>query len=54
MGIVLKYLAPEFDAWVKMTTFEAACYLALFVGIGSVIYAGTCLLLGIKPSSIKM
>lgn len=54
MGVVLKYLAPEFDAWVKMTTFEAACYLALFVSIGSVIYAATCLLLGIKPSSIKM
>ncbi|MGN0895077.1 MAG: murein biosynthesis integral membrane protein MurJ [Succinivibrio sp.] len=54
MCILLRRFIPSFDRWIAMTTLEAIVYLAVCITAGAAIFTLICLLLRIKPSSLRM
>lgn len=54
MAAVVRYASFDFQTWVSMSTWEAALYLALFIGLGGICYFGFCLLLGLRFKDIRM
>ena len=54
MGFALRYTLLDFEQWVGMNTIESILYLAAYICGGAVIYAGVCLILGIKPRILKL
>ena len=54
MALVIFMIRPEFESWIAMSTLEATFYLALLVVAGSIVFTAVCLILGIRPSTLRM
>ena len=54
MCATVRYVSFTPEEWVSMETLPAILYLALFIGLGALIYGALCLLLGIRPRHIRM
>ena len=54
MAVSVRYAIPDFESWVNMSTVEAALFLSLYIGGGSLVYLIACYILGIRASSIRM
>lgn len=54
MALVIFMIRPEFERWIAMSTLEATFYLALLVVAGGIVFTAVCLILGIRPSTLRM
>ena len=54
MAAVILYTRPPFEDWINMSTFMAIIYLGIYIALGGVVFAAVCMLLGIRPRSLKM
>lgn len=54
MAVTVRYVSPEFDTWVSMSTLYSIGYLAAMISLGAVVFVSCCLILGIRPRHIKM
>ena len=54
MAVSVRYVAPEFEAWVQMDTLTSIGYLSALIVGGALVFASCCLILGIRPRHIKM
>ena len=54
MATVVRFVSFDFETWVNISTFEASLFLALFIGLGALIFTVLCLVLGIKPRTLKL
>ena len=54
MALAIHYTVLDFSAWCQMSTLASVGYLILYVLGGSAVYVITCLMLGIRPSTIRL
>ncbi len=54
MYAVVRYLSPSPDIWFSMNTLTSSLYLGALISLGALVYLVICLLVGIKPRTLKM
>ena len=54
MWAVVRYCAPDFTIWARMSTLESIVKLGLYIGLGVVVYFASALLLGLRRRHLKI
>lgn len=54
MVITIYFTNLDFDKWISMGTIQSIIYLAAYILLGGFVYTVVCLILGIKPSILRM
>lgn len=54
MALAVRYVSPDFEQWIAMTTLQSILYLSGLIIGGGAVFGASCLILGIRPRQIRM